>query len=156
MKLIKSLPASKLFGLAIGLGVLAGCSAKDFVACPQITAPEQATEAFVLTDETARIVDVRFNGVSASCIRKGNGNTLVTVAAGLKVSRQIVGGEDGDVASVPMAAAVIGPNDEVVSSKAFGYRIGFRKGKMIDYPVAEFENEMKPDERLVLMLTPAM
>jgi hypothetical protein len=53
-----------------------------------------------------------------------------------------------------MAAAIVGPDDEVVSTEAFGYRIGFRKGLSTDYPVAEIEFDLEPDQRLFLMLTP--
>ncbi|MEK9800626.1 MAG: hypothetical protein VW647_06985 [Alphaproteobacteria bacterium] len=143
-----------LLGLSLTMASLASCAKNELVACPSITAPVEATEAFGKTDNLGHLIDVRFNGVNAICTRKGNGDTHVAVAAGLKVKRDLTEGSDADVAVIGMAAAIVGPDDEVVSTEAFGYRIGFRKGLATDYPVAEIEFDLAPDQRLVLMLTP--
>jgi len=150
-----STSSATLFAAFAMLG-LAGCASKDIIACPPITAPEEAAEAFITTDKSGYLVDVRFNGVSAVCTLKRNGNTQVAVKAGLKARRSLSQGEEADVALVPMAAAIIGPDETVLSTKEFGYRIGFAKGKSLNYPVAEFDFELKSDERLVIMLTPTL
>ena len=135
-----------------------GCSAlqKEVVACPQITALPEAATAFIKTDILTHLVDVRFNGVSASCTKKRNGKVKVEVAAGLKAVRSFTDEGDADVAIISMAMAVLGPDDKTVSNEAFGYRIGFGKGARTNYPVADFDLVVEPEQRVVLMLTPAL
>lgn len=147
-----------LTGLALAAISFSGCSAfqNEGVACPQITALPEAATAFVETDVLAHLVDVRFNGVSASCTKKSNGKIKVEVAAGLKAVRSFTDNGEADVAIISMAMAVLGPDDEAVSNKAFGYRIGFGKGASANYPVAEFDFVVESDQRVVLMLTPAL
>mgnify|MGYP001261417141 CR=1 FL=1 len=156
MKRNKSL--SILTGLALAAISFSGCSAlqKEVVACPQITALPEAARAFVKTDALAHLVDVRFNGVSASCTKKSNGKIKVDVAAGLKAVRLFTDEGEADVAIISMAMAVLGPDDEAISTEAFGYRIGFGKGAKANYPIAEFDFVVEADQRVVLMLTPTL
>ena len=149
---------SILIGLALAAISFSGCSviSKEVVDCPQITAMPEAAEAFVKTDALAHLVDVRFNGVSTSCIKKSDGKIKMEVAAGLKAVRTLADKGEADVAIIGMAMAILGPDDEMVSNEAFGYRIGFGKGVQASYPIAEFDFVVDADQRVVLMLTPTL
>ena len=63
---------------------------------------------------------------------------------------------EADVAIIGMAMAVLGPDEKMVSNKAFGYRIGFGSGVRSQYPIAEFDLVVEADQRVVLMLTPTL
>ncbi len=149
---------SILTGLVLGAVIFSGCSVarKEVADCPQITALPEAAETYVKTDNLGHMVDVRFNGVSASCTKKRNGKIKVEVAAGLKATRAFTEKGEADVAIISMAMAVLGPNDEAMSTKAFGYRIGFGKGARTNYPIAEFDFVVEVGQRVVLMLTPTL
>lgn len=149
---------SKLAVLTLAAFCFSGCSVvgKEVVECPKVTALPEAVEAFVRTDNLNHLVDVRFNGVTTYCTARPNGKIKMEVAAGLKAVRNFTGKGEADVAIIGMAMAVIGPDDEPVSNEAFGYRIGFGRGAIANYPIAEFDFVVEEDQRIVLMLTPTL
>jgi hypothetical protein len=54
-----------------------------------------------------------------------------------------------------MMSAIVGANQTVISNQEFGYRVGFDKGSDSKFPVAEIEQLVPADARLVISLRPA-
>ena len=138
------------------LVLLAGCASQDEVVfCPTISAPEEGARAFVRSDDAKQVFDVRLNGVNAICTRHNTGATMVTLSVGLKVKRSLADGVENDVVAVPMMSAIVDANQIVISNQEFGYRVGFDKGNDSKFPVAEIEQLVPADARLVISLRPA-
>ena len=76
-----------LLGCLVFLGSCA--SDDDLVLCPSLSAPPEGARAFIVTDEHQQTVDVRLNGVRAECTAEANGNILMAVKAGLKLTRNL-------------------------------------------------------------------
>lgn len=73
--------------LATGL-VLASCAGKpEYIACPEVSAPREGTQAFMRMDDTREVFDVRMNGVTGLCEAASGGGTAMTVSVGLKLKR---------------------------------------------------------------------
>ena len=141
----------------LAAGMLASCSSRDVaVPCPSITTHAEAAQAFILTDSSRQLVDVCFNGVKASCNSRRNGDVRVEIEAGLKAKRSLSQSKEADIATIAMAAAIVGDDDVVVKTETFGYRIGFGKGDAQKYPIAEFSFDLAPTQRLIVMLTPTL
>ena len=126
----------------------------DVVSCPSLSAPPEGTRAFVVTDEHRQIVDVRLNGVRAQCTAEANGDVLVAVKAGLKLTRNLAENDKPDIAVVPMITAILDSNDQVVSNDSFGYKTGFDTDLERLLPVVEFELVVPSGGRAVISLTP--
>ena len=151
-------PMKKMSFLAlIGCSVLlAGCASQDEVVfCPTISAPEEGARAFVRSDDAKQVFDVRLNGVNAICTRHNSGDTMVAMSVGLKIKRSLVEGAENDVVAVPMMSAIVDTNQKVMSNQEFGYRVGFDKGNDSKFPVAEVEQLVPAEARLVISLRPA-
>ena len=118
------------FMALIGCSVLlAGCASQgEVVFCPTISAPEEGARAFVRSDNTKQVFDVRLNGVNAICTRHSTGGTMLALRVGLKVKRSLADGVENDVVAVPMMSAIVDANQTVMSNQEFGYRVGFDKG----------------------------
>ena len=141
--------------LLICLVFLISCSSNDEVVfCPPLSAPPEGVRAFVVTDEHRQIVDVRLNGVRAECTIEANGDVLMAVKAGLKLSRNLAENAEADIAIIPMMSAILDADDQVVSNERFGYQIGFATGLKKLWPVFEFELVVPSDGRAVISLTP--
>ena len=144
------------------LPVLLGClvflsscaSDNDLVLCPSLSAPPEGARAFVLTDEYQQTVDVRLNGVRAECTAEANGNILMAVKAGLKLTRNLAENAEADIAVVPMMTAILDADDQVVSNDSFGYKNGFNTDLARLLPVVEFELVVPAGGRAVISLTP--
>ena len=145
------------FMALIGCSVLlAGCASQDEVVfCPTISAPEEGARAFVRSDNVRQVFDVRLNGVNAICTRHNSGGTMVALSVGLKIKRSLAEGEANDVIAVPMMSAIVDANQTVIDNQEFGYRVGFDKGSDRKFPVAEIEQLVPADARLVISLRPA-
>ena len=146
-----------LFMALIGCSVLlAGCVSRDeVVLCPTISAPEEGAHAFVRSDNAKQVFDVRLNGVNATCTRHNSGGTMVVLSVGLKIKRSLVDGAENDFVAVPMMSAIVDANQTVMSNQEFGYLVGFDKGSDSKFPVAEIEQLVPADARLVISLRPA-
>ncbi|MGB1758369.1 MAG: hypothetical protein ACPHI1_03950, partial [Candidatus Puniceispirillaceae bacterium] len=64
-----------------------------------------------MTDEHQQTVDVRLNGVRAECTAEANGNILMAVKAGLKLTRNLAENAEADIAVVPMMTAILDADD---------------------------------------------
>ena len=124
------------------------------VFCPPLTAPPEGARAFIVTDEHQQTVDVRLNGVRAECTAEANGNILMAVKAGLKLTRNLAENAEADIAVVPMMTAILDADDQVVSNDSFGYKNGFDKDLARLLPVVEFELVVPAGGRAVISLTP--
>ena len=134
---------------------LSSCSLlSEVVPCPPISAPPEGARAFVVTDNFRQIVDVRLNGVNAQCTAEANGDVLVAVKAGLKLTRDLSENAEPDIAVVPMLTAILDADDQVVSNDSFGYKNGFDidLGRLL--PVVEFELVVPSGGRAVISLMP--
>ena len=146
----RSLPA--LLGCLV---FLSSCASDDAVVlCPSLSAPPEGARAFVVTDEHQQTVDVRLNGVRAECTAEANGNILMAVKAGLKLTRNLAENAEADIAVVPMMTAILDADDQVVSNDSFGYRNGFDTDLARLLPVVEFELVVPAGGRAVISLTP--
>ena len=146
----RSLPA--LLGCLV---FLSSCASDDeVVLCPSLSAPLEGARAFVVTDEHQQTVDVRLNGVRAECIAEANGNILMAVKAGLKLTRNLAENAEADIAVVPMMTAILDADDQVVSNDSFGYKNGFDTDLARLLPVVEFELVVPAGGRAVISLTP--
>ena len=146
----RSLPA--FLGCLVFLSSCA--SDDDLVLCPSLSAPPEGARAFVLTDEYQQTVDVRLNGVRAECTAEVNGNILMAVKAGLKLTRNLADNAEADIAVVPMMTAILDADDQVVSNDSFGYKNGFNTDLARLLPVVEFELVVPAGGRAVISLTP--
>ena len=79
----------------------------------------------------------------------------MALSVGLKVKRSLADGVENDVVAVPMMLAIVGANQTVISNQEFGYLVGFDKGSDSKFPVAEIEQLVPADARLVISLRPA-
>ena len=146
----RSLPA--LLGCLV---FLSSCASDDAVVlCPSLSAPPEGARAFVVTDEHQQTVDVRLNGVRAECTAEVNGNILMAVKAGLKLTRNLAENAEADIAVVPMMTATLDADDQVVSNDSFGYKNGFDTDLARLLPVVEFELVVPAGGRAVISLTP--
>ena len=146
----QSLPA--LLGCLVFLSSCA--SDDDVVLCPSLSAPTEGARAFVLTDEHQQTVDVRLKGVRAECTAEANGNILMAVKAGLKLTRNLAENAEADIAVVPMMTAILDADEQVVSNDSFGYKNGFDMDLARLLPVVEFELVVPAGGRAVISLTP--
>ena len=139
------------------LVLLSSCSLlNDDVSCPPLSAPAEGARAFVMTDEKRQIVDVRLNGVRAQCTAEANGDVLMKVKAGLKLTRNLAENAESDIAVVQMMTAILDADDRLVSNDSFGYRNGFDTdlGRLL--PVVEFELVVPSGGRAVISLKPTL
>jgi len=135
--------------------LFASCSSDDdIVYCPSLTAPPEGARAFILTDNNQQTVDVRLNGVRADCTAEANGDVLMEVKAGLKMTRNLAESAEADIAVVPMMTAILDANNTVISNDAFGYKTGFNTDLDRLLPVVEFELVVPAGGRAVISLTP--
>ena len=81
--------------------------------------------------------------------------TLVLQSVGLKIKRSLAEGAENDVVAVPMMSAIVDANQTVMSNQEFGYLVGFDKGTDSKFPVAEVEQLVPAEARLVISLRPA-
>ena len=134
---------------------LSSCSLRnDVVSCPPLSAPPEGARAFVVTDKFRQIVDVRLNGVRAQCTAEANGDVLMEVKAGLKLTRNLAENAEPDIAIVPMMTAILDADDQVISNDSFGYKNGFDTDLERLIPVVEFELVVPAGGRAVMSLTP--
>ena len=107
-------------------------------------------------DDTREVIDVRMNGVSGLCEAADGGGTEMTVSIGLKLKR--AAGEDlaPGVAQIDLIGIIVGPDNDVIETKAIKYKTGFAKGQRLNYPVAEYKVTVADGNRLVLSLLPAL
>ena len=134
---------------------LSSCSFNDdLVFCPPLSAPPEGARAFVVTDKHRQIVDVRLNGVRAQCTAEANGDVLMAVKAGLKVTRNLAENAKPDIVVVPMMTAILDADDQVVSNESFGYKNGFNTDRKRLLPVFEFELVVPSGGRAVISLMP--
>ena len=126
----------------------------DVVSCPSLSAPPEGARAFVMTDKHRQIVDVKLNGVRAQCTAEANGDVLMKVKAGLKLTRNLAENAEPDIAIVPMMTAILDADDQEVSNGSFAYKNGFDSdlGRLL--PVVEFELVVPSGGRAVISLTP--
>ena len=144
-----------LTALLVCFVVLSSCSSNDDVVfCPPLSAPPEGARAFVVTDKQRQVVDVRLNGVRAQCTAKANGDVLMEVKAGLKLTRNLAENAKFDIAVVPMMTAILDADDQVVSNDSFGYKNGFDTNLERLLPVVEFELVVPPGGRAVVSLAP--
>ena len=142
-------------GLLGCLMFLSSCALlSDVVSCPLLSAPPEGMRAFVMTDKHRQIVDVRLNGVRAQCTAEANGDVLMEVKAGLKLTRNLAENAKSDIAVVPMMTAILDADDKVVSNGSFGYKNGFDADLDRLLPVVEFELVVPSGGRSVISLTP--
>ena len=109
-----------------------------------------------MTDEQQQIVDVRLNGVRAKCTAEANGNVLMEVKAGLKLTRNLAENAEPDIAVVPMMTAILDADDQVISNDRFGYKNGFDTDLERLLPVVEFDLVVPSGGRAVISLTPTL
>ena len=107
------------------------------------------------SDDAKQVFDVRLNGVNAICTRHNSGGTMVALSVGLKIKRSLAEGAENDVVAVPMMSAIVDTNQTVMSNQEFGYRVVFDKGSDSKFPVAEVEQLVPAEARLVISLRPA-
>ena len=84
-----------------------------------------------------------------------SGGTMVALTVGLKIKRSLAEGVENDVVAVPMMSAIVDVNQTVISNQEFGYRVGFDKGSDSKFPVADIEQLVPAEARLVISLRPA-
>ena len=150
--LMQHLSVPVLLGCFVSLSSCALLS--DVVSCPSLSAPPEGTRAFVMTDEHRQIVDVRLNGVRAQCTAEANGDVLMEVKAGLKLTRNLTENAEPAIAVVPMMTAILDADDKVVSNGSFGYKNGFDSDLDRLLPVVEFELVVPSGGRAVISLSP--
>ena len=149
--------SARVFALgAAGLALASCAGMPDYIACPEVSAPREGTQAYMRMDETREIFDVRMNGVNGLCEAADGGGTEMTVSVGLKLKRAAEGDLVAGVAQVDMIGIVVDADNNVVETKPIKYVTGFRKGQRLHYPVAEYKITVAEGNRLVLSLLPSL
>ena len=149
--------SARVFALgAAGLALASCAGTPDYIACPEVSAPREGTQAYMRMDETREIFDVRMNGVNGLCEAADGGGTEMTVSVGLKLKRAAEGDLVAGVAQVDMIGIVVDADNNVVETKPIKYVTGFRKGQTLHYPVAEYKITVAEGNRLVLSLLPSL
>ena len=146
-----------LLSASLGVATLLAACASDpvYVACPDITAPEEGVEAFMLMDTTNEVVNVRLNGVTARCEAVEDGiDTAVSI--GLKLKRVPAEKLPAGVAQVNIAGVVVEEDGSVGASETLRYKAGFTDNRQILYPVVDYQVTVKTGQRLVVSLLPRM
>ena len=144
-----------LTALLVCFVVFSSCSSNDDVVfCPPISSPPEGARAFVVTEERQQIVDVRLNGVRAQCTAEANGDVLMEVKVGLKMTRNLAENAGSDIVVVPMMTAILDVDDQVVFNDSFGYKNGFDTDLERLLPVVEFELVVPSGGRAVISLRP--
>ena len=92
--------------------------------------------------------------MNAQCTAEANGDVLVAVKAGLKLTRDLSENAEPDIAVVPMLTAILDADDQVLSNDSFGYKNGFDSDLDRLLPVVEFELVVPSGGRAVISLTP--
>ena len=152
LKTFAALPSLFVAGV-----LLSACAGKpNYIACPDISAPQEGANAFMKMDETGEIIDVRLNGVRGLCERNKDGTTEMVVSVGLKLKRAASEQLEAGVAQVEMATFIIDSDDKVVTRDAVKYKTGFAKGQRIHYPAAEYKIDIADGNRLVISLIPTL
>ena len=146
-----------LVSASLGVATLLAACASDpvYVACPDITAPEEGVEAFMLMDTTNEVVNVRLNGVTARCEAVEDGIDMA-VSIGLKLKRVPAEKLPAGVAQVNIAGVVVEEDGSVGASKTLRYKAGFTDNRQILYPVVDYQVTVKTGQRLVVSLLPRM
>ena len=146
-----------LLSASLGVATLLAACASDpvYVACPDITAPEEGVEAFMLMDATNEVVNVRLNGVTARCEAVEDGIDMA-VSIGLKLKRVSAEKLPAGVAQVNIAGVVVEEDGSVGASETLRYKAGFTDNRQILYPVVDYQVTVKTGQRLVVSLLPRM
>lgn len=147
-----------LFSALLAGTLLTGCSAfePDYYKCDsRITSFEQGARATLTSQNTNQIVEVRFNGVSGLCY-DDDGDIQAEVGIGLKVLRDLTDGVDVAPVVVPMMAAVLDSDDNVIETSSFVYTMQFTDGSPVIYPLVRRDFTLPADGRLILSLTPEL
>lgn len=137
---------------------LAGCSTfqPDYYNCDKaVTSYAEGVRSSLATQLTGQGVEVRLNGVSAQCYDDGAGFNA-EVAIGMKVARNLAEGSEVDPVIVPLAAAVIDKDDNVLDTESFIYTMQFTKGLEVIYPLVRRDYNVPEGGRLIISLTPEL
>ncbi|MGB1176318.1 MAG: hypothetical protein ACPIFQ_00785 [Candidatus Puniceispirillaceae bacterium] len=143
--------------LLVTAALLAGCTGDPaYVKCPELTAPEEGTEAFMRIDDTGEIINARLNGVRARCKQVGDDGVSMELSIGLKIKRLNPGDLPAGVAQVNVAALVAEGDKVVSTSPPIRYKAGFKKGQQLIYPVVDHDVTVRQGQRLILSLVPEL
>ena len=148
---MKTLIPSVLFG-----SLLTACSTfePDRYACSsRVTSYAETARATLQTKTNRQPVEVRFNGVSASCYDEGT-SVVMELAIGLKVARDTEEGREVSPVDVPIFVATISGDDTVLAQDSFVYTMQFTDGLSVIYPLVRRELKIPQDGRVILNLTP--
>lgn len=145
--------------LSVSLGaatLLAACASDPvYVACPDITAPEEGVEAFMQMDDTNEVVNARLNGVTARC-EAVEGGIEMAVSIGLKIKRLPAETLPAGVAQINIAGMTVEEDGAVGASETLRYKAGFTDNTQILYPVVDYKVTVKTGQRLVVSLIPGI
>ena len=145
--------------LSVSLGtatLLAACASDPvYVACPDITAPEEGVEAFMLMDGTNEVVNARLNGVTARCEAVEDGIEMA-VSIGLKIKRLPADKLPAGIAQVNIASVLVEEDGAVGTSETLQYKAGFNDNRQILYPAVDYRVTVKDGQRLVVSLIPSL
>ena len=90
----------------------------------------------------------------AQCTAEANGDVLVEVKAGLKMTRNLAENAESDIVVVQIMTAILDVDDQVVFNDRFGYKNGFDTDLERLLPVVEFDLVVPSGGRVVISLTP--
>ncbi len=147
---------ARLAMVALSMFALYGCStfSPDPVNCNQrVSAVELGARASLLAKGTGEPLEVRLNGVSASCTNYDS-ETYINIDAGLKILR--LNSDLSEVAEleVPFLAVTVSAEDAIVERKSFGFKMAVNRKKRTIYPVVDFGITIPFDGRVIVALTP--
>ena len=147
---------TRFAAISVSLVMLSGCSTfePDPIGCNErVTALELGARSSIAALETAEPLEVRLNGVSASCVNYET-ETYIDISAGLKIMRMQSDIEDVAQLEVPFVVAAVAGDDTVVEHKSLGFKMALSHNKRTIYPVVEFGITVPVDGRAVITLTP--
>ncbi|MEK9850059.1 MAG: hypothetical protein VW665_06080 [Candidatus Puniceispirillum sp.] len=145
-----------LSGILCAAFLLGACASnQQTTACPAITAPEEGVRVLVLSDETNQPIEVRLNGVKASCSKLKSDMVLMEINLGLKVKRNLNANDGNGSVGIPVLTAIVAENGKVIRNDRQIYVAGYKEGEAVKYPVAEFDQKVPAGARLVISLAPS-
>ncbi|MFW2467674.1 MAG: hypothetical protein ACN4F7_04280 [Candidatus Puniceispirillaceae bacterium] len=151
-----ALSYSRFAAIGASLVLLSACSSfePDPVRCNErVTAMELGARSSLLALETGEPIEVRLNGVSASCINYET-ETYIDIKVGLKVLRPQSDIDRVAQLEVPFVVAAVAGDDTVIEHDAFGFKMALSSDTRTLYPVVEFGITIPLDGRAVISLTP--
>lgn len=125
---------SPILATGILLGLM-GCSTfyGEYVECPPVYAAEGAEEGYLVGSKLGQPIKVRFSGISGQCL-PADGYTDMRLNLNMLFRRDMTSGSKIERVEFHVTAAIVDPDNNVVSREIITDEASFRGGIDISQP----------------------